>query len=77
MSKSVLIIDTPNSCDECVIAQGKVCLAMERLDVSPCKILGKRHSGCPLKELPKTIADYIVFNEKVWEAENETSKVNN
>ena len=69
MNKSVLIIDTPNSCDECVIAQGKVCPAMERVDVSPCKILGKRHSDCPLKELPKRIADYILFNEQLWETE--------
>ena len=48
MAKSVLVIDTPESCSDCQLVKGKMCPALENVDLSPCKALGRRHSKCPL-----------------------------
>ena len=48
MAKSVLVIDTPETCKECALVRGKTCPVLGGADLSPCKALGKRHSDCPL-----------------------------
>ena len=58
MAKSILVVDTPNSCTECQLIRDKICPALADVDLSPCKTLGLRHHRCPLisiNELAKGI----------------------
>ena len=52
MSKAVLVMDMPNSCDECDFCHGLYCeipwFGKTVVDYIAC-----RHPECPLKPLPK------------------------
>ena len=69
MSKSVLILDTPKMCDDCLFYRCAydenddyldVCMAL-RETIDDC--YEKRYDGCPLKEVPKKKEGEVYFLE--------------
>lgn len=57
MSKSILVIDTPESCEECILYSGYSCYAYTK--PIPCK--KPRPDWCPLSPLPerKNLRQYV------------------
>lgn len=58
MSKSILVIDTPEVCCQCRFSgsDGDVCYLENKL-ISEQEYLDKRPDWCPLKDMPKKIAE--------------------
>ena len=58
-NKSILVIDTPNSCEECILFSGYSCNAY--IKQISCKTKsGKKPYWCPLSPIPerKTLRQY-------------------
>lgn len=53
MSKSVLIIDTPESCWKCGLRNANECIVAEKAITR--REYGKRQEWCPLRKLPEKI----------------------
>lgn len=58
MSKSILVVETPNSCKECSLVMGKSCPVIGVKDLSPCKVMNIKHRDCPLRPAP--VADEVL-----------------
>lgn len=51
MSKSVLIVDTPESCWKCSLRNANECIVAEKTITR--REYGKRQEWCPLQDLPR------------------------
>ena len=59
MSKAVLIMDMPSSCEECILRNEGACFPVSK-ENSICGVYytmkeGRKPDWCPLRELPKKI----------------------
>lgn len=56
MSKSVLILDTPDKCEDCYLCHNDVCKVLDLV------VKREKHKDCPLRELPsKEQCNYYNF----------------
>ena len=53
MSKSILVIDTPSSCEKCNFQQFAICHAVRKSICGTPTDLKSKPDWCPLRELPE------------------------
>lgn len=62
MSKSVLVMNTPDTCDDCILARfinGKLaCCATESIRWLDDNYMDKKSDWCSLKEMPERMREY-------------------
>ena len=67
MSKCVLVMDMPSSCEECILRNEGACFPVSR-ESSLCGVYytmkeGRRADFCPLRELPEKQKHSCIDNE--------------
>ena len=68
MNKSILVIDTPNSCEDCELCDGLydyICLRLGEVDESVEN--GTKDLRCPLKPMPEKYTDMLSYDSDTFE----------